>query len=405
MATDQLSLAARNLTRHGKRTLISLLAITFGVVSLVVAGGFVEWILWATREGSIQTGLGHIQISRTGFKEEGFSEPSKFLLPADAPELARLKTARHVVAVDQRLRLTGLVSSGEITVGFTGEAVDVAANARINTFVSVTGKPLTDNDPDGVLLGRGLAQALGVKPGDRVTFLVTGPGGGIRAVEGRVRGLLVTGVKAYDDSTARMPIGLGRDLLGVQGSHQWVVGLSSTERTDASLSDLRALLKDKYEAHSWYELSDFYRKSVSLLSRQLNVVAAMIGVIIVLGISNALTMNVLERTGEIGTMMAIGAPRKKVMRLFFLEGLLLGVLGAAVGLSVGSLLAAVLSHFGIPMPPPPGRTEPYSAEIMLTMPIALSAVLLAVGSAILASIYPAIKASRLRIVDALRHNT
>jgi putative ABC transport system permease protein len=132
--------------------------------------------------------------------------------------------------------------------------------------------------------------------------------------------------------------------------------------------------------------------------------ALLIGAIIVLGISNTLTMNVLERTGEIGTMMAIGTPRKKILRLFVLEGLLLGVIGGLSGLAIGLLLAQALSYVGIPMPPPPGRTEGYSAQIMVTVRLAFWGIAMAVGSTILASLYPALKASRLPVVDALRYN-
>lgn len=405
MPTYQLSLAARNLTRHRARTLISLSAIAFGVVALVLAGGFIEWIFWAIREASIQTGLGHIQISRPGFREAGFADPKGFLLPAGAPELEVVRSAPKVVMVDERLALSGLASHGDITLAFTGEAVDPEAEKVVSKALPVSGDTLSKADPAGVLLGRGLVSALHVKVGEPVTFLVNLPDGGVNAVEGKVRGSFTTGVKAYDDSAVRMPASLGRELLRTQGSHVWVVALSATEHTDETVAYLRSKLSpDRFEVASWRDLSDFYRKSVTLLSRQLYGVALLIGVIIVLGISNTLTMNVLERTGEIGTMMAIGTPRRKVLRLFVLEGALLGLIGGLGGLALGLLLAHGLSYIGIPMPPPPGRTESYSAQIIVTWPLAVLAVAIAFGATLLASLYPALKASRLPIVDALRHN-
>jgi putative ABC transport system permease protein len=115
-------------------------------------------------------------------------------------------------------------------------------------------------------------------------------------------------------------------------------------------------------------------------------------------------MNVLERTGEIGTLMTMGTPRRGILRLFVLEGLLLGMIGGVGGLAIGWVLAQALSYVGIPMPPPPGRTEAYLAQIMLTPRFAVWAFVMAVVSTTLASLYPAWKASRLPIVDALRHN-
>jgi putative ABC transport system permease protein len=405
VSPSQLRLASRNIRRHRTRTLISLSAIAFGVVALLLAGGFIEWIYWAIREAAIQTGLGHIQISRPGFRAAGFADPSAYLLPSDAPELETVRSAPGAEVLDQRFVLNGLVSSGEITVVFTGEAVDPEADKLISKVLGVTGDNLSGADASGVLLGTGLANSLGVKRGDRVSFIVSRSGGGINAVEGHVRGTFATGVKAHDDSAVRMPLALGSQLLKLRGAHVWVVGLDATEHTDEAMAYLRARLpSNRFELASWRDLSDFYRKTVVLLSRQIYVVALLIGVIIILGISNTLTMNVLERTGEIGTLMAMGTPRGAILRLFMLEGALLGVIGGVGGLAIGFGLAELVSYVGIPMPPPPGRNTAYSAQILVTVPLALAACGIAIVSTTLAGIYPAWKAASLPIVDALRHN-
>jgi putative ABC transport system permease protein len=405
MNSSQLKLATRDLTRNPRRTLISLSAIAFGVIALLLAGGFIEWIFWAIREAAIQTGLGHVQISRPGFRDAGFADPNGFLLREGSAELNVVRGAPHVEVVGERLLLSGLVSSGETTLAFAGDAVDPAAEMTLSKVLAVDGENLDAEDRNGVLLGRGLAKALGVKRGDTLSFILNLPGGGINAVEGRLRGTFSSQVKAYDDSAVRMPIELARSLLRVKGSHLWVIGLTSTERSDETIAFLREKLPDdRFEIKSWFALSDFYQKSVTLLSRQLDLVILLIGVIIVLGISNTLTMSVLERTGEIGTIMAMGTPPRGVLHLFILQGFLLGVIGGIIGLLIGFALAQVISYFGIPMPPPPGRDTGYSAEILLTPRLAFWGAVVAVLPATLASLYPAWKASRLPIVDALRHN-
>ena len=112
--------------------------------------------------------------------------------------------------------------------------------------------------------------------------------------------------------------------------------------------------------------------------------------------------SVRERTSEIGTMMAIGFRRREVMQLFVSEGVVLGLVGGALGALLGYLLAYAISAVGIPMPAAPGMDEGFNAEIRVTGELAFNGFLLAVASSILASLYPAWKASRLQIVDALR---
>ena len=109
-----------------------------------------------------------------------------------------------------------------------------------------------------------------------------------------------------------------------------------------------------------------------------------------------------ERTAEIGTAMALGTRRSGVLAQFLFEGFLLGLVGAGAGALVGTALASLISLIGIPMPPPPGQAREFTAEMLVTWPLVAEAVALAVITASLAAVYPAWRASRIAIVDALR---
>jgi putative ABC transport system permease protein len=308
--------------------------------------------------------------------------------------------------VSPRLEFSGLVSRGETTLSFVGEGVDPAPEAHVSRVLQIVGgNGLSDSDPSGIILGAGLAASLGASVGEEVVLLASRPTGGINAVEAKVRGLFMTEAKAYDDMALRAPIGLVRELLKTSGSHVWVIGLDDTRHTKQAIERFSAQFASaNLQFVPWYDLADFYSKTVDLLSSQINVVRFIVGLIIVLSISNLLVMSVLERTGEIGTLMAVGTRRRKILGLFVSEGLLLGLLGAAVGLSVGIVLSMIISTIGIPMPPPPGRSVGYSAQILLTWPLILGATSIALGTSVVASLYPAWRASRLDVVDALRHN-
>jgi putative ABC transport system permease protein len=375
-------------------------------VALLFAAGFIEWILWALREDTIRSRLGHIQITRPGFAEAGAARPFDFLLPDAAPELQLARGIPGVDTVAARLSFTGLISRGDDTLSFIGEGMDPDREAEVSSYVVMEhGQPLDANEADEIIVGRGLADNLGIRPGDQVVLLVTPASGGVNAAEVRVRGLFSTVAKAYDDSAIRVTLPLAQRLLRVSGAHIWVVGLRDTEQTDAVLTRLRGQLPPgKFELNPWYQLADLYNKTVVLFSRQLAVLKTIIGVLIVLIISNSLSMSVMERTGEIGTSLALGVPRTRLLRQFLAEGLLLGLIGGIIGMLGGILMARVVSEVGIPMPPPPGMARGFVGEVLVTPRLLFTALLLALITSVLASLFPAWKGSRLAIVDALRHN-
>jgi putative ABC transport system permease protein len=401
-------IAFRNLSRQPVRTLIAVSTIFFGVLALMLGGGFIEWIFWAMQEATVYSKLGHIQIAKRGFFSQAQEEPSSFIIPGESNELSQITTMPSVRLVTTRLTFNGLASRGETTTSFVGEGVEPEKEARVSNLLHIVkGHGLSSNDPKGIILGQGLAKNLGVDVGDTIVLLVSLPSGGINAIEGHVRGLFFTVSKEFDDSALRIPIGLAKELLRVSGAHTWIVLLDRTEDTGSVLAQVRDRLSrsnSALEVKSWNELADFYNKTVTLYSRQMAVVKLIIALIIVLGIANTMTMNVLERTGEIGTLMALGNRGKQIMRLFVAEGLILGLIGGLAGVSMGYGLAEAISYVGIPMPPAPGMTTGFTGQIRVTLPLAAQAFLIAASTALFASLYPAWKASRLNIVDALRHN-
>ena len=398
-------LALRNILRQRRRSLTAIAAIGFGVVSLMLAAGYIEWSYWSIREESTINQTGHIQISRPGFHQDGRSDPFAYLIEGSPQNLKGLAGLPQVKNVAPRLVFNGLVSFGENTLSFIAEGIDPDRDPYSSNILVVEGQLLSSSDPKGVVLGAGLASNLGVKTGDTIVLLSNAATGGINAVEGKVRGLISTSMKDFDDNILRVTIGMAQQLLRTNGAHTWVITLKQTELTEAVHTQIKqAGWFNQLEITPWSQLADYYNKTVELFSRQVGVVKLIIGLIIVLGISNTMTMSVMERTREIGTAMALGLRRRRILSLFLIEGLLLGLIAGLVGLGLGYLLAAVISEVGIPMPPAPGMSRGFIARIIITPEIALDALLLAVSTTLLASVYPAWRASRMIIVDALRHN-
>ena len=400
------SIALRNLVRQSRRSAAAITAIAFGIVAMMLAAGFIEWIFLEMRESTIHAHLGHLQIVRPGYYEMGRADPFRYFLPEGGPSLNAVLSAPGVRSVAPRLNFSGLVSHGETTLSFIGEAVDPSREKELSRSLIITeGSTLVEGDAKGVLFGEGLARNLGVTLGDDVVLVATQRSGGVNAVELTVRGLMSSVTKSYDDSALRVSIGTAQQLLRSRGAHAWVVLLDDTGRTNALAVQLRAALpRGEFEIVPWYSLADFYNKTVALFSKQVAFVKLIIAVIIILSIANTMMMTVMERTGEIGTSLALGSTRRRVLASFLCEGALLGVLGAAVGSALGLALAYVISAVGIPMPPPPGMAHGYVGAILITPRLTLEAIVLAVVTTLIASAYPAWRASRLVIVDALRHN-
>ena len=399
-------LASRNLRRNTQRTVVATLTVAFGIVAFLLAGGFIAWIFDQMRESAIHSQFGHVQIVRPGYYEKGVADPYAFLLPEQSDALSLVGRLPGFRSLAPRLAFSGLISHGDTTIAFIGDGVDPVNEKPVSAQVNiVSGRNLEKDDEAAVILGEGLAHAMGVKPDDTVVLLVTTSTGGPGAVEVKVAGTFATTTKEYDDSALRLPIRVARKLMKVKGATSWVVLLDETERTDEATRYLAENLpKLDYEIVPWTALADFYNKTVVLFSKQVSVVKFIIGLIIVLTSSNTQMMSVLERTTEIGTSLAIGLRRMTLMRMFIVEGALIGVAGGVLGVFLGFVLAHAISAVGIPMPPPPGMARGFMGEILIVPQLAADALVLAVVTTFAASLLPAWKASRLVIVDALRRN-
>jgi putative ABC transport system permease protein len=230
--------------------------------------------------------------------------------------------------------------------------------------------------------------------------------GSLNAMDFLVVGTFATGVKEYDDRAVKMPLGGAQLLLNTKKIEKLLIMLKNTDETEAVAADLRILAgKEKWpvEMKSWSELATFYHQVVLIFNGIFGFIGIIVFVIVVLSVANTIMMSIFERTREIGTLMAIGTKRRRVWLMFLFEGMIIGLLGGVLGLLFGIGVAQLINLARIQLPPPPGYTTGYPLQIMLKSSILVSAFLLAWVTATLSSIYPALRASRLRIVDALGH--
>jgi putative ABC transport system permease protein len=402
-------LAVRNVFRNRRRTLITLGAMAFGAAAIIVFGGFVHSIYVGVRESTIRSQVGHLQLYRRGFSERGHVAPYDYLI-ADYPALrAELARMEHVRTVTARLGFSGLVSTGDTTTSFVGLGVEPDGERPLASLAVIAdGQDLARDTPRGIVAGVGLARAVGVRPGDDVTLLTTTRGGAINALAVTLRGTWESSEKAYDDRFLRASLPEVQRLLDVEpGEVQSIVLLlDRTEHTALVHERVAALIAARgldLEVKTWEDLALRYHQVRELFGRIFGVLTLIVGVMVVFGITNTMTMAIFERTREIGTIMALGTRRRRVVGMFVLEGMTLGLLGGVAGIALGIALATAVSAIGIELPPPPGSTRGFTVQILVVPAVLLDAFRLSIVTATLASLYPAWRAARLDVVEALRH--
>ncbi|MDH3979087.1 MAG: ABC transporter permease [Gammaproteobacteria bacterium] len=399
-------LAFRSIFRHKVRTGLTLAAIIFGVGSLVLIGGFVEDIFIQLQEATVHSQLGHIQVYRSGYTKLGRRNPYGYLI--DKPEQILESAADLPQVSDQLLRVkfAGLANNGRADLPVIGEAVQPDKEARLGSAMTITsGRQLTGNDPHGILVGQGVADALQLEPGDYLTLLVNTTDGVLNSHEFEVIGIFRTFARDYDNRAVRISLVSGQDLIGTSGVHSVVLSLDTTEATDSVARALQQQLTPQdYEVRTWYELSDFYGKTVNLYRRQFTVLQLIILLMVLLTVANSVNMAIYERIGEFGTLKALGDRQRDIFRQVMKENMLLGLLGAGLGVAIGVALAWAISGVGIDMPPPPNSDVGYTAYIRLVPGVIAMAFGVGVIATVCAALLPAWRVSRLPVAEALREN-
>ena len=404
-----LLLAFRNVFRNRRRTFMTLLMVGGGVTGLLMAGGFFAFMISGLREHTIQEGLGHLQI----FTAEHFKRDEVRVLDTGIDNwrqvAATVQAGSHVRGVAPRIDFYGMVSNGSKSSVFMGAAVDpVAENSLGFTPRIAYGRDLDPRVGADVeaLIGSGLAKSMNVKVGDGLTLLAVTSDGALNGVDVQIAGIVKTGYDEMDARYLRITLASAQRLLQSDRVTNLVVGLDSTANTDAAAAALAPRLEglpQQMVLKKWIDLATYYLQVRNMFVGIFIFLGIIVFFMVLMASVNTLLMAMFERTREIGTMLAMGTPRLWIVALFMLEATLTGCLGAIAGVAGGNLLGAIVNASGLHMPPPPGLTVPIAFHVLHIPALMIASSLIVVFSLALASILPAIRASRLQIAEALAH--
>jgi putative ABC transport system permease protein len=397
-----LRIALRNVFRHPRRTMITCSAVALGVAFMVVAAGFLSFTFWGLRQAIVYGGLGHLQIlpSRVDARAR---------LSASAADdvTALLRGSPAVTVVAPRVEFQGLVSAGPRTLTFSGIGVEAFAESQLRSLTMLTaGQWFTGRERvSQVLVGGGLADRLHVRPRAMLTLIAYSDRGSMSATDVQVAGIFESGVLEYDARTLLLPIEAARELMQTSGTSSLAVLLRDAGETDDVVLRLRSGLIRRGIAGRvapWDELSPVYASVVRLYRWILDVFLVIITLVVILGIANTMSMAVFERGPEIGMLRALGFGSWCVLTMFVTEAATIGAIGAIGGVGLGAGACIALSALGIDMPPPPGHSQGYVAQVRIVPEAFATAVAIAVAAAILAAIVPSLRAIHREVSDVLR---
>jgi putative ABC transport system permease protein len=382
--------------------------VAFGFAAFALAGGFIAQSFEGLKEGTIRS-VGHLQIVDRRAVTQNEEATLEFGLKDAGRARAIASRDPAVDAVLPRIEFVGLATNGAKSVPYLGLGVDPKPeqSASLAGELVVAGRYLSTPDGEDVVLGTGLASALGVKTGDRITLMATTPDGSLNAVDGLVSGLVDVRIKELNDRYLAAGIGLVSRLLQTSETVSKLVVFVKRGVDENRLAPRleRTLVAAGFPVaiRRWEDLAVFYGQVKLLYIGIFSFVGIVLVVIVILSAAIVMTMAVTERTREIGTLRAIGTRPSGIQKMFLAEGSVLAIAGCVAGALLALVIRAILNASGIILPPPPGATHGLPINVRL-YPLAYAVGLFAmVGTMLVASWFPARRASRISIVDALTH--
>ncbi len=404
-----LRLAWRNLWRHRRRTLIVVLAMGLTLAMMMFYDAFVAGFEQAIYANAVKVLGGNIQVHAEGYHAQADQDP---LLPLsnDQAVLSAALAQPQVVAASRRITTGGLASNreGAFAVSIVGIEPEKELPVNLVAQRAAEGRFLAAGDQDVIYIGKGLADAMGVKVGDRITLVGRATHEQMRQRTMTVVGIYDVGMPDIEKRTVYISLGEAQDLYGLSGqSTEVAISLQHLGPEAAVITALKPALP-QYELDSWQTNYPDMQQAIERKGSVMSIFSVVILVIAGIGILNLLLMAVYERTREIGLMGALGMRPAQISGLFLLEGALMGLVGVAFGVGLGLLLNGGLSRVGFDFSAFSSMTE-YTALLTgrvyptLGLEHLLQRALTTVIIAVLASVYPAREASLREPAEALHY--
>ena len=400
-------IAYRDLGRHRRRSVFTLLAVALGLALLLTINGLISGVVADSLANSIRLRTGHVQIRAASFQEDQLSLQAKDLLANPDALVAQAKALSEVKAAAPVLWSSVILNTIDQSAGLQLMGIDTTSPLYdpIRSGI-VAGGWLAPDDREGILIGRGLAESLGVNVGQKVNLTLVDSDGNPDEGTFTIRGLFSTGIPSYDQSAVFMPLDKAQAFTRTSGHASLImILLNNQDDADKVAAALRA---PGVSVLTWSDLNSLFVDTMQTAMSFYVILDAIVILIVAVIIANTLLMAVFERVREMGILAALGMKGRQIRQMFLLEAASLGVAGIVVGIVLGLAGVGYLATTGIPIGDKMAAVAGNNFALSTTMHgrfdissfIGLSLATLII--VLLASLYPAWYAARLEPVDALR---
>lgn len=409
-----ISMAFRNVFRHKKRTVLTMLTVIFGIFAGIMGDGLNSGMKWQVSDIYTKTMTSSYNIYGSGFfNEEEKNDPIEYLFDEKSGE-ELLKTQKGIIAHSNRILIDGSVTNGieEMKTRFIGVYPDEENRVfdRKNSIIS--GVFTNKNSKEKIVIGSELAKILNLKKGDTVTIMARTANKAVNAYDVEIEGLIRTGNPIVDNSYIFMNIDFAKSFADTDKINDIAVKRENTSinKIEKEMAELNKKSKDKnLIAVSWYKETEDLMDLIKFRGKIFSVITFVILLMAAAGITNTMLMAMLERKKEIGIMMANGMASGKIAALFTVEGAFIGVLGSSIAFITGFLVVSYFAKVGISIPMASGgfgSDFPIKDKLYLYFDIVHALIFYVIGIlvATLSALYPAIKAVKLEPVEAIKGN-
>ena len=399
-------LAIRNITRHHLRSLLSIAMIAGAVSAMILFQGFSSYSLAALKYIAAENQYGNMQIAPKKYWSPGKEERTERLFLIDS--LSGLQERfPQIERLSGRLSFYGLVSNNDLSVGAKVIGVDTTGEPQFKESMRILeGQFFNDPASRDVVVGRLLAKQMNIGAGDSITILTNTIDGVMNAMDLTVAGIFSAGIDEIDAQVIYMPLTVTQELLDTPNVDIAVLKFKKLEMAEANVDKINADLEKTSPtlmARSWRDLAVLFRQVDKFYGVQNKLIECILLSLMFLGILNTVSMTVVERTGEIGTLRALGESRKEIIGQFLLESTLIAIIGIITGIIGSVAIINIVDSVKI-MTEMPGASTPFQIKIYFLVSSVCYASALAVVTTFIATFIPALRASKMDIVEALRKN-